>query len=93
MTLTIELPAELEAKLRAVAAQQGISVSELALSALEQLVTPRQESIEEMSSGEYLLHLAEKHSVAVPEEGRDALPPDYAKNYKHYLYGYPKEQE
>jgi hypothetical protein len=51
------------------------------------------EAIEEMTAGEYLLHLAAKHSAAVPEEEREAIPPDYAKNYKHYLYGTPKEQE
>jgi hypothetical protein len=92
MSLTIELPAELEAKLRAVAAQQGVSVSDLALSALERLVTPGQEAIDGMTSGEYLLCLAQKYAAA-PMEEQAALPPDYAKNYKHYLYGHPKEQE
>lgn len=93
MPLVIELPKDLEAKLQAAATQQGISVSELALGALEQLVKPRQKPIEEMTAAEYLLHLAALHSDAMPEEERDALPPDYAKNYKHYLYSSPKEEE
>jgi len=63
--LTIELSAELEAKLRVVAAQQRLSLSELALCALEQWVTSRQQANEQMTSGEYLLSLAEKHSMAI----------------------------
>ena len=29
----------------------------------------------------------------IPPEAWDALPPDGAKNYKHYLYGSPKEED
>ncbi|MXW30913.1 MAG: hypothetical protein F4X98_12085 [Gammaproteobacteria bacterium] len=30
---------------------------------------------------------------SMPPDESDDLPADFAKNYKHYLYGHPKEEE
>ena len=34
--------------------------------------------------------IADLHAVA-PDLGRNDLPTDMAENYKHYLYGHPKD--
>jgi predicted DNA-binding antitoxin AbrB/MazE fold protein len=40
-----------------------------------------------------LNELFDKLRESVPDEAFDDFPTDMAKNYKHYLYGWPKEDE
>lgn len=47
----------------------------------------------EESVGVRLLKMAEKLRESIPPEAWDSLPADGAKNYKHYLYGSPKEKD
>ena len=47
----------------------------------------------EESVGVRLIRMAEKLRESVPAEAWDSLPVDGAKNYKHYLYGSPKEED
>ena len=89
MTLTLELPPEIEAKLGTEAEQQGLTLAEYALHKL----TLGPKPIEEMTAGEYVLHLAEQFRDSMPEEEWNKLPSDYAINYEHYLHGAPKVTE
>ena len=41
-------------------------------------------------TGESLLEMFDRIRETVPDEAWDNLPTDGAKNYKHYLYGWPK---
>ena len=43
--------------------------------------------------GESVLEMFEKLHRDFPPESRELLPTDGAKNYKHYLYGHPKEED
>lgn len=42
---------------------------------------------------ETILEMFERLRNSVPPEAWDNLPLDGAKNYKHYLYGHPKEED
>ena len=44
------------------------------------------------NAGESIIRIFEKARESVPESAFDDLPTDGAKNYKHYLYGFPKEK-
>ncbi|MCY4365596.1 MAG: antitoxin family protein [Chloroflexi bacterium] len=39
------------------------------------------------------LAIADRNRQSAPAEIWDNLPTDGAKNYRHYLYGHPKEEE
>ena len=43
--------------------------------------------------GTRLLAMVEELKRKYPPESREPIPPDSAMNYKHYLYGHPKEAE
>ena len=92
MTLTINLPPEVEARLEAEAARRGVALPEYALDILKQSVIPHEARIEE-TSGESILRLVERLHATMPEGAWEGVPRDLAKNYKHYLYGHPKEEE
>ena len=55
---------------------------------------PEQTTLNQFSNaGESLLKLFDKIRKEHPEpEGYEPPPTDFAKNYKHYLYGFPKEE-
>ena len=55
---------------------------------------PEQTTLNQFSNpGESLLKMFEKIRKEHPEpEGYEPPPSDFAKNYKHYLYGFPKEE-
>ena len=40
-----------------------------------------------------VLAMIERLKAEIPELEQEKAPPDGAKNYKHYLYGHPKEDE
>ena len=43
------------------------------------------------STGESVLEIFRKIRGSVPDAAYDALPPDGSTNYKHYLYGWPRQ--
>ncbi len=43
--------------------------------------------------GESILEMFERLRNSVPPGAWDNMPRDGAKNYKHYLYGHPKEED
>ncbi len=45
------------------------------------------------SAGRSVMKMFEELRSAYPDETWDDLPADGAINYKHYLYGWPKEEE
>ena len=51
------------------------------------------ESSEYDSGGSWLIDLVDELQRKHPPETREPLPTDGAMNYKHYLYGHPKEQD
>ena len=92
MTLTLELPPEVEAKLGTEAKQQGLTLAEYALQKL--LFSPYANNVlHEETAGESILRIAAETFGSLPEEERMKLPPDYATNCKHYLHGAPKVTE
>ena len=42
-------------------------------------------------AGEAVLRIFDEVRESLPDSEWDALPPDGAKNKKHYLYGFPKQ--
>ncbi len=45
------------------------------------------------TGAESLLEMFERLHRKYPPETREPMPTDGARNYKHYLYGHPKEEE
>jgi hypothetical protein len=90
MTLTLELPGDVEERLRAEAARAGVPPEDYVLRKVaEPAKVPGQDV---MMPGDRILAIAEKFWAAIPDEERADLPTDAAQNYKHYLYGYPREE-
>lgn len=92
MTLTLELPANVEAMLSAEADKRGVPLPDYALQVLEQSVT-LEEADAELTTGEYILQLAKKFHDSIPPEEWAKIPTDLAINHDHYLYGAPKVEE
>jgi plasmid stability protein len=87
MTLTIELPDDQEAALKAKAAAQGVSADQYARVVLEQDLR---------SPGKPRRHISEvirENMRDVPPEIMAAMPKDGASQHDHYIYGWPKNQE
>ena len=42
-------------------------------------------------AGEAVLRIFDEVRESLPDSEWDTLPPDGAKNKKHYLYGFPKQ--
>jgi len=57
------------------------------------LVTLSVSEEEPESESESILEMFERLHRKYPPETREPLPTDGAKNYKHYLYGHPKEED
>jgi hypothetical protein len=93
MTLEIDLSPTLQEKLEAIAAQRGLDVPHLVVETLEKLDPPTSSHRRAgESSGEFILRLAEEMRASMPEADWMGMPSDHARNYKHYLYGAPKEE-
>ncbi len=88
MTLILELPPELEARLADEAARRSMTVEEVALERLGEANghEPHAPKPDEHS----VIELVRRIHATMPEGALDALPHDGAMNYRHYLYGHPK---
>ena len=91
MTLHLELPADVEARLTAEAQQHNLSLEDYALSKL--LAQPALESSHEETAGEAILRLSRKTFGTLSPEELAKLPTDFAINHDHYIHGAPKVQE
>ncbi|MCW3055945.1 MAG: hypothetical protein JWN14_5115 [Chthonomonadales bacterium] len=91
MTLHLELPADVEARLTAEAHQHNLSLEDYALNKLLALPTPR--SSYEETAGEAILRLSQETFGSLPPEELAKLPTDFAINHDHYIHGAPKVQE
>jgi hypothetical protein len=88
MTLTIDVPPALEAKLESIAAQRGVDVPQLVVGTLEKLESPKPSGRRDgENTGEYIIRLADEVRASMSDADWMARPSDYAHNYKHYLYG------
>ncbi|MDE2787524.1 MAG: hypothetical protein OXL37_12795 [Chloroflexota bacterium] len=45
------------------------------------------------NAGQSILEMFDEIHRSMPEGAFDDLPTDGARNYKHYLYGFPKEED
>ena len=88
MTLLLNLPPDLEAKLEAEAIQKGITLSECAL---QKLYLPLEIANNEAINP--LIVLSEKMRASMPESEWTKLPQEYASNYKSYLRAAQTEKE
>ncbi len=87
MTLTINLPDDQEAVLKAKASAQGVSTEQYARRVLEQDL---------QSSSPECRHISEvirERMRNVPPEIMAAMPEDGASQHDHYIYGLPKREQ
>jgi len=91
MTLHLELPAEIEARLKAEAQEHNLSLEDYALSKL--LAQSAPEVAREETAGEAILRLTRETFGTLPPEDLAKLPTDFAVNHDHYIHGAPKVQE
>jgi len=85
MTLSIELPDEHAAALKAKAAAEGLSLAEWTQQLAEQPPTAHQPD----------RHIAEaicENMQDVPPEVMATMPEDGASQHDHYIYGWPKRE-
>ena len=62
---------------------------------IEQLLNVEPSPSEPTSAheGQSILEMFDEIHRSMPEGAFDELPTDGARNYKHYLYGFPKEED
>jgi hypothetical protein len=87
MTLTIELPEEQEAALKARAAARGVSTEEYAREVLDRDLQSADRA------GGRLTDVFREIWSDVPDEARATLPADGAEQIDHYVYGVPKRSQ
>jgi hypothetical protein len=98
MTLTIEVPEELEEPLKAQAQTQGVSPAGYVQGLLEQALespehhakSPLDEQPEHRSKIRSIRDIIAENMKDVPPEEFAKLPKDGADEHDHYLYGSPK---
>jgi hypothetical protein len=88
MTLYLELPADVEARLTAEAQSQNLSLEDYALNKLLALSAP--EPSHEETAGEAILRLTRETFGTLPPEEMTKLPTDFATHHDHYIHGAPK---
>lgn len=91
MTLHLELPADVEARLTAEAQASNLSLEDYALNKL--LALPAPELPREEAGGEAILRLTRETFGTLPPEELAKLPTDFAINHDHYIHGAPKVHE
>ena len=87
MSLTINLPAEMERRLRDRADSEGLPAEAYVLRMIEREVKPP------TSAGRPLHELIADVVGEVPEEELLKLPADGASEIDHYVYGHPKRNQ
>lgn len=96
MTITIELPVELEERLAQEAARNGQAAPDYARMILAEQLKPSPDR-PASSGGEAnprpIWQVAAETMQGVPEDELERLPVDLSENLDHYLYGAPKKQE
>ena len=85
MTLTINLPDEQEAALKARAQSQGLSAEQYAQQVLVHEL--------EASASEPIWKAFTRRMHSLPDEVFDRLPTDGASEHDHYLYGSPRRNQ
>ena len=86
MTLTLELPKELEASLQAQADSRSLTLSQFVLSKLDDQQGPATDE----SFSEFIMRATAEARKGVPQDVLHSIPPDLSVNHDHYLYGAPK---
>jgi hypothetical protein len=86
MTLTIDIPNELEIRLEQEAARKGVTADEYARMLLEETLATSNHAVSEAASGDAWAVL---ESMMGTVEG----PSDWSSEIDHYLYGTPKRSE
>ena len=84
MSLRIDVPADLEQRIREEANKRGQAVSDYVRPALEALVGPA--SISPDGERESLSELFAGVWRRIPDEEREGLPTDLAEQHDHYIY-------
>ena len=90
MTITLELPPDVDAQLQAEATKRGLSKEEYALLKLGR---PEMEPVHTPTAGEAILHLTQELYGDMPAAERSQLPSDYAINHDYYIHDGAKVQE
>lgn len=94
MSLTVEVPEELEPRIRQAAARQGQAPAAFVLSTLEERLRsaePPQDSAPPVDGHDVLVRLFEGIWNEMSEEEIANLPTDLAEEHDHYIYGTPKK--
>jgi hypothetical protein len=86
MTLTIELPDEQEAALKAKAQALGVSAEQYAQQVLKR-------DLAQQSPRRHISEVIREIMSDVPPEVFENLPGDGASEHDHYLYGHPKRNQ
>lgn len=95
MSLTIELPQDIEAELRRRAEAEGVSVEEC----VRILIASELGSLEMQPPADRRMTVAEVTQMIldqmsdVPAEAFEELPRDGASQHDHYIYGTPKRKD
>ena len=88
MTLLLELPPDLEARLEREATENGMNVNAYAVAKLSRPAETTPDPAEtDNNPGAALLALVEEIYGSLPDEERKRLPPDYAENFRTYEKG------
>jgi hypothetical protein len=87
MTLSVEIPPELESRLLEEAARKGVKAEDYAWLVLQERLQP--EGTRQSVAGENGSAWSLLRSMAGTLEG----PPDWSQELDHYLYGTPKRSE
>ena len=91
MTLHLELPADVEARLTTEAQHHNLTLKAYALNKLVAL--PEYEPAHEETAGEAALRIAKETFWSLPAEELAKLPLDFSINHNHYIHGAPKVEE
>ena len=92
MTVTLEVPPEREAALKAHAQAHGLSIEQWFLHLADQYSPDRPPPIS-IEDQRPIWEVIAENMKAVPPEDLALLPKDGARQIDHYLYGHPKRDQ
>lgn len=90
MSLTLELPPDKEATLKAKALAQGVSAEQYACRVLEEDLQASGGENAGKPDNRHISEIIREIMAGVPPEEFAKLPRDGASQHDHYLYGHPK---